>query len=715
MPIRRLWGIGIGVAIGIGILLWFLLLASASANTHVFARYYPHLVALNIMVVMTLLGLVGWQLRKLWQDSRAKVFGSQLKLRLMVMFGLVSVIPGVLVYAVSVQFITRSIDTWFDVRVETALESGLNLGRAALDSLEQDLNKKARVLVAELSEISSEEYRSHIFRFREQSGVQSVSLLGMAGQALVSDLGGVGLLSNNPPSPTQLKQVRQGRLLSMIEGEGADQLQIRVLALVASRLGGDAMVLQLLQPVPEVLAKNGEEVQAVYRDYQELQLAHSGLTQIYALTLTLTVLVALFGAFAVAFYLAKRLAAPLYMLTQGTQAVAQGDFSPRLVFSSQDELGGLTESFNQMTRQLDDARKENNRHREELESAHAYLESILANLSAGVLVFDKYFVLRTINAGALAILGKPFEHAISKFVEEWPEHQGLGRFVRDGFAHLDEEGGWEKQFEMKCTEGKNRTLLLRGSRLPQSGEGYVLVFDDVSELISAQRSAAWGEVARRLAHEIKNPLTPIQLSAERLQMRLAERLSEADAEMLGRSTQTIINQVQAMKNMVDDFRDYGKMPLPQLVAVDLNKLILEVLGLYESSPARFVLELTDQPALISGDPTQLRQIIHNLLRNAEDALEGRPDGTIEIRTETSSKQVKLVLRDNGTGFPAEILPKVFEPYVTTKPKGTGLGLPIVKKIVEEHQGKIEISNLSTGGAQISLRLPLLVLNAEGKM
>ena len=703
---RRLFGAGITLAVCVGALLWLLLLVSASANTHIFARYYPHLVVLNILVVVTLLGLVGWQLRKLWQDSRAKIFGAQLKLRLMVMFGLVSVIPGVLVYAVSVQFITRSIDTWFDVRVETALESGLNLGRAALDSLQEDLSHKTRNFALELSDKSQEERRTLMFRFREQVGVQSVSLVTLTGQVLISDQAIVSSLLSDLPNPVQLKQVRSSRHMSFVEGEGAEQLQLRTLSLVnAPQVGDEPVVLQVLQPVPEALAKNAEDVQAVYRDYQELQLAHSGLTQIYALTLTLTVLVALFGAFAVAFYLAKRLAAPLYMLTQGTQAVAQGDFSPRLVFNSRDELGGLTESFNQMTRQLEDARRESVRHREELESAHAYLESILANLSTGVLVFDKHFMLQTLNQGALNMLSAEFERAIGKPVAEWSLLQEFGFFVQAGFDRL-EEGIWENQFDLELPEDKKRTLLLRGSRLPQSSGGYVLVFDDVTELISAQRSAAWGEVARRLAHEIKNPLTPIQLSAERLQMRLSERLSESDADMLGRSTQTIINQVQAMKNMVDDFRDYARMPPPQFCELDLNELIREVLGLYESSQAKILVDLAETPPRIQGDPTQLRQIIHNLLRNAEDALEGRPDGLIEIRTETSAKQFKLILRDNGPGFPAQILPKVFEPYVTTKPKGTGLGLPIVKKIVDEHQGKIEITNLSTGGAQVILRLPL---------
>jgi nitrogen fixation/metabolism regulation signal transduction histidine kinase len=316
-------------------------------------------------------------------------------------------------------------------------------------------------------------------------------------------------------------------------------------------------------------------------------------------------------------------------------------------------------------------------------------------------------VLRTVNEGALTILNDDFDGVVSVAVDEWPRQKALGAFIREQFA-ATEEAEWQAQLELERANGMPQVLLLRGSRLPEaSGGGDVVVFDDVTRLIAAQRSAAWGEVARRLAHEIKNPLTPIQLSAERLQFKLAGKLSNGDADMLARGTQTIINQVQAMKRMVDDFRDYARLPAPEVAPLDLNELIREVLGLYESSSATIETELTDHLGHILGDATQLRQIIHNLLRNAEDALEGRDGARIVIRTEQGSRHARLSIADNGPGFPVELLPRIFEPYVTTKARGTGLGLPIVKKIVDEHQGSIEISNAPEGGARIDIRLPLV--------
>jgi nitrogen fixation/metabolism regulation signal transduction histidine kinase len=431
------------------------------------------------------------------------------------------------------------------------------------------------------------------------------------------------------------------------------------------------------------------------------------LTRIYALTLTLTVLVALFGAFALAFVMTRRLSAPLSILAEGTQAVAQGDFSPRQAVYSRDELGVLTQSFSRMTRQLDDARRETERHRAELESARGYLESILANLSAGVLVFDRNSVLRTVNEGALTILNDDFDGLIGELVDQWPRQNVLGQFIRHNFASAKDDE-WQTQVELERTNGMPQILLLRGSRLPEArGGGNVVVFDDVTRIVAAQRSAAWGEVARRLAHEIKNPLTPIQLSAERLQFKLAGKLMNGDADMLARGTQTIINQVQAMKRMVDDFRDYARLPLPEVEPLDLNALVGEVLGLYESSSATIETRFAGDLPRVLGDATQLRQVIHNLLRNSEDALEGRDRATIRLLTERSDQQAHLLIADNGPGFPVELLPRIFEPYVTTKPRGTGLGLPIVKKIIEEHQGTIEISNAPEGGARIDIRLPLV--------
>ena len=704
---KRIVAAGGAFAAAIGGILWFLLLMSTAADTVLFSRNYPLLIALNVALALGMLGLVGWQLRTLWRDYQAQVFGARLKLRLMLMFGVIAVLPGALVYGVSVQFVTRSIESWFDVRVEKALESGLQLGRSALDSLLLDLGDKARSMAAELSDIQESSRRSALLRLREEKGVQSVALFSVGGQLLSSATTELSSLLPDLPSQTQLKQARSTQMVSTIEGEGG-KLYLRVLVPVSAReMFEEPRILQLTQPVPPGLAHDADAVQGVYRDYQELHLAREGLTRIYALTLTLTVLVALFGAFALAYVMARRLAAPLYILAEGTQAVAQGDFSPRQAIYSGDELGVLTQSFNRMTRQLDDARRETERHRAELESARGYLESILANLSTGVLVFDRHFVLRTVNEGALTILNDDFMDLVGAAAENWPRQQALGTFIREQFSGT-EEAEWQAQLEMERPNGMPQVLLLRGSRLPEaSGGGDVVVFDDVTRLIAAQRSAAWGEVARRLAHEIKNPLTPIQLSAERLQFKLADKLSNGDADMLARGTQTIINQVQAMKRMVDDFRDYARMPAPEVAELDLNELIGEVLGLYESSSASIETRLAADLPPILGDATQLRQIIHNLLRNAEDALEGRDATRILIQTEAVGRQASLTIADNGPGFPVELLPRIFEPYVTTKARGTGLGLPIVKKIVEEHLGTIEISNAPEGGARIDIRLPLV--------
>ena len=704
---KRLLAAGGAFAAALGGIVWFLLLMSTAADTVIFSRNYPLLIGLNIVLAIAMLGLVGWQLRSLWRDYRAQVFGARLKLRLMLMFGVIAVLPGALVYGVSVQFVTRSIESWFDVRVEKALESGLHLGRSALDSLLADLTDKSRSMALELSDINETSRRSALLRLREEKGVQSAALFSVGGQLLSSATSELSSLLPDLPSQSQLKQARGMRALATVEGEGG-KLYLRVLVPVAARdVFEEPRILQVTHSVPPSLAQDADAVQGVYRDYQELQLAREGLTRIYALTLTLTVLVALFGAFALAYVMARRLAAPLYILAEGTQAVAQGDFSPRQAIYSGDELGILTQSFNQMTRQLDDARRETERHRAELESARGYLESILANLSAGVLVFDRHFVLRTVNEGALTILNDDFVGLIGEEVAQWPRQSVMGEFIRQHFS-ATEEIEWQAQIELERPNGMPQVLLLRGSRLPEaSGGGDVVVFDDVTRIIAAQRSAAWGEVARRLAHEIKNPLTPIQLSAERLQFKLADKLFGSDGEMLARGTQTIINQVQAMKRMVDDFRDYARLPLPEVASLDLNELIGEVLGLYESSSAEIETYLAASLPFVLGDATQVRQIIHNLLRNSEDALEGRSASRILIQTEAIGRFAHLRISDNGPGFPVELLSRIFEPYVTTKARGTGLGLPIVKKIVEEHLGTIEISNAPEGGARIDIRLPLV--------
>ncbi len=688
-----------------GILLF--LLTSASANTALFAGEYRLLLGFTAAAAATLLGLVLWQLRQLWREHRAQTFGSRLKLRLMLMFALMAVGPGVLVYAVSLQFAVKSIESWFDVRVDKALEGGLNLGRSALDYLLADLSEQGRTMALDLGDAAETARPALLNRLREQAGVQTATLLSAGGQVIASSssVERTALLPDLP-TPTQLRQARSGRGVSSVEGDATSGLTLRVLVPVAAlSFSGEKQVLQLSRPVPASIAASAESVQAVYRDYQELSLAKSSLKWMYFLTLTLALLLSLFAAIALAFLLARRLSAPLSILARGTEAVAAGDYSQRETMSTRDELGVLTQSFSQMTRQLDEAREQAENSRAETEAARAYLESVLGNLSAGVLTFDADSRLRAANEGARAILRDDLAIALGQPLAGWARHLELRDAIAAGCT--EQAGEWQREIEMQNGAGVPQALLLRGSRLPEtSGRGYVVVFDDITQLIAAQRSAAWGEVARRLAHEIKNPLTPIQLSAERLAHKLSDRLVGAEREMLERATQTIVNQVEAMKHMVNDFRDYARMPPPQLGALDLNSLVGEVLGLYETSRARLVVELADGLPRVAGDASQLRQVIHNLVANAEDALAEVAAAEIRISTRVEGRGVVLAVSDNGSGFPKEILARVFEPYVTTKTKGTGLGLAIVKKIVDEHHGEIEIANTAPYGAQIRIRLPL---------
>ncbi|MCL2074877.1 MAG: ATP-binding protein [Betaproteobacteria bacterium] len=706
-------------ALALGVLLWILLLTSISADA--MSENYQQILYASVFFTVLLLILTGWQIWRIFGDIRAQKFGSRLKLKLTLMFGLIAIIPGVLIYLVSVQFITHSIESWFDVRVEAALESGLNLGQAAFDYLRGDLAQKAAGMAHDIANRPESGLRAHLAQLREQAAVDSVALFSPAGQLLISSQRDLTLPLPPLPMPSELKQAQALTIsLSGMDGltslviideqdsnEAEQELRLRVLLPVAARSFFEApRVLQLAQNVPENLHQNTEAVRLVYSEYQELKLARQGLTRIYALSLTLTLFVVLFVAFALAFFLARRLSAPLSILAEGTQAVTQGDYSQRRIVKGGDELGALTQSFNQMTRQLFEARQENERHRNEMEGARAYLESILANLSAGVLVFDADRVLRTLNEGALSILGEALSDELHVQATTWRHFPLLGKLLETHFTRAGEDD-WQGQTEVErlSGEGQIRHLLLRGSRLPiVSGGGFVVVFDDITRLIAAQRSVAWGEVARRLAHEIKNPLTPIQLSAERLQFKLADSLAGKEREILEHATQTIVNQVLAMKRMVDDFRDYSRLPAPELAPLDLNALILEVLALYENSGVRVRSSLADNLPWVRGDANQLRQVIHNLLRNSEDALENVYGAEIFIRT-VENGVVLLEIEDNGDGFPAEILPRLFEPYITTKSRGTGLGLPIVKKIIDEHDGEIAIGNKPEGGARIVVRLP----------
>jgi nitrogen fixation/metabolism regulation signal transduction histidine kinase len=696
------------LCVGLGAVALFLL-ATASANTTLFASHYPLLLALNGGIAFVLAALVGYQLFMLRRKLRSRVFGAKLTLRLVLLFTVMAVLPGALVYGVSVQFLAKSIESWFEVRLDKALEGGLNLGRNALDNMLKDLSAKADNMSLALSVRPPAEHLAALNTLREQSGVQEATLFGARGKLLAfSGNERTGILPE-PPPPEALRKIRLQQTYAAIEQVADRGLYLRVLAPVnLVSLTEETRVLQLMQPVPPQLSEDAETVQAGYREYQELLLARRGLKRLYGITLTLALLIAFLAALAAAFVISDRLSAPLSVLVEGTRAVAQGDFTRRAAVGSRDELGLLTRSFNSMTVQLAEARAAAERNQDALAHAKAYLESILANLSAGVLAFDAELRLRSANLSATEILALNVEPLIGRPLSAWVEREptlaGLARAIDVAFDA--NAGEWEQQVEREGAGG-TQVLLLRGTRLPEPSEtGYVVVFDDVTHLLQAQRDAAWAEVARRLAHEIKNPLTPIQLSAERIQFKLAPKLEQSDAEMLTRSTETIVNQVSALKHMVDAFSQYARTPEASLRELDLNALVREVLRLYESLAPYMRLELARDLPAVRGDPAQLRQVIHNLLQNAQDALADTPEPRIVIRSEAAEPgKVRFSVTDNGTGFPEHLMKRAFEPYVTTKPRGTGLGLVIVKKIVEEHGGDITIANVAPHGARVSLTFP----------
>jgi nitrogen fixation/metabolism regulation signal transduction histidine kinase len=694
---------------GLGAVLLFLL-ATASANTGLFARNYNVLLVLNGAMVALLMGLVSYQLWRLRRNLKAGVFGSRLAVRLVLLFALVAVVPGALLYGVSVQFLGKSIESWFDVRVDRALEGGLNLGRSALDYLLKETVNKATQLAQTLQDAEPGTMPARLNRASEQAAIYESALFSVSGSVLaVAGVSG----STATPQPPPLQALRRARLqqtYSVIEQMPDQGLMLRVVVPVNGTDPQDPLrLLQVVEPVPKQLQQDAEKVQAGYNDYQEISFSRAALKRLYALTLTLTLLLALFSALGLAVVLSEQFSRPLGLLAEGTRAVAQGDFSRRHPVQSRDELGVLTESFNTMTAQLADAQHKAEESRRAIETTYAYLESILANLSAGVLAFDHDFRLRTANPSAAVILQQPLAELVGVPLSDWGQRlPALARFaelVAEGFR-TSREGQWQHQAELTVA-GHARMLLLRGSKLTGEIEpGSVVVFDDVTVLAEAQRDAAWAEVARRLAHEIKNPLTPIQLSAERLAVKLVDKLAVADAEILQRGTQTIVAQVTAMKHMVDDFAIYARQPRPgRMLPVDINALLLDVLDLYENLRPRVSLALAEGSPIIHGEPTRLRQVFHNLLQNAVDAQVDVPEPRYDVRVQIQGDELVLSVADGGPGFPDNILSHAFEPYVTTKAKGTGLGLAIVKKIVDEHRGRVTIGNRQPRGAVVTLHFP----------
>lgn len=744
-PARRAralrWAVGVSAAAltAIGLVMMFLL-AQATNNRALYERNYARLFGINVVVAALLMLVIGWVAFRLVRRLRQGKFGSRLLIKLAAIFALVGVVPGMLIYVVSYNFMSRSIESWFDVKVEGALDAGLNLGRATLDSLSDDLAAKARAASAQLADVPDAGAGLVLERIRDQLGATDVMLWTGSGQLIAG--AGASRFQINPerPTPQQFRQARTDRAVARIEGldeaaapvPGAPPPPAAVHALTLVQrpgfdFGTEPRFLQVTRPLPPAVVANALAVQEANREYQERALAREGLRRMYIGTLTLCLFLAVFGAVLLAVLFGNQLARPLLVLADGVRQVAGGDLRPTTVWQSRDELGGLTRSFAVMTQQLADARGAVEKTMGELDAARGNLQTILDNLTSGVIVLDAAGVVLSTNPGATRVLRAPLAAFEGQALAAVP---GLADFAHavqqqfDEFAVEHAQHGldhWQHAFELHPagnTLGQDAiNIVARGAGLP--GAARLLVFDDISEIVSAQRAQAWGEVARRLAHEIKNPLTPIQLSAERLEMKLAGKVDAPEQAILTKSVKTIVDQVDAMKRLVNEFRDYARLPAADLKPVDLNVLVADVLHLYEAEDAAVPVRADLDPRCppIRGDAQQLRQVIHNLLQNAQDATEvarrdNLPGGEVVVRTRLgdSGQRVRLTVQDSGHGFAENILKRAFEPYVTTKAKGTGLGLAVVKKIADEHGARIELSNRvlegAVVGAQVSLSFAL---------
>ncbi len=734
------WGMFVAVAVimAIGIVLMFLL-TQATGNRELYERNYGRLFVINVAVAALLLLVIVWMAVRLVARVRQRKFGSRLLVKLAAIFALVGFLPGLLIYVVSYQFVSRSIESWFDVKVEGALEAGLNLGRVTLDTLANDLANKTRSAAQELADTPAAMAPLALERLREQLSASDVVLWSGSGHLVAS--AGQSRFQLNPerPSSQLLRNVRSQRAVAVIEGlddpGGLNNTRLKALAVVSPPTVGllaEPRILQVTQMLPAPLVANAISVQEANREYQQRALGRDGLRRMYIGTLTLSLFLAVFGAVVLAIVLGNQLARPLLVLAAGVREVAAGDLSPKPALQGKDELGGLTRSFADMTQQLADARVAVDKSMVQVNAARAHLQTILDNLTAGVIVLDEQGRVLTANPGATRILRVPLAACEGRPLASVEGLEAFGTAVQQQFDdYLTERrqhglDHWQQSFELGAGgAGASQnvvTLVARGAEMPGEQPGRMarlLVFDDISEIVSAQRAQAWGEVARRLAHEIKNPLTPIQLSAERLEKKLAGKLATPEQAVVTKSVQTIVDQVDAMKRLVNEFRDYARLPAAELKPVDLNALVSDVLHLYaregEGDHAAHVpvaMELDPRCPPIMGDAQQLRQVLHNLLQNAQDATEGAAVREVAVRTQwnESSRRARLIVQDSGSGFPDYILKRAFEPYVTTKDKGTGLGLAVVKKIADEHAARVDLKNrVENGlvlGAQVSLSFPV---------
>lgn len=716
---------------GIGLFIFMLaslvMMSEALQNSERFDSLYSGLLIFISIGLVTLTVLIGLNLRRLIRQLRKRKPGSRMTIRMVVMLAALSVTPVLIVYYFSLDFLHRGIDNWFDLQFEQALDDSLELSRLALDLRMKEILKQSEQIAEEFTEISNAAVPFEIDEYRVRSGAEEFTLLTRQGSIIASSTSDTLSFVPTQPNEAILFQVQQGSSYIGLDTIRDADLTIRVAVNVPALKidDGDRIILALF-PVTPRINELAENVERSYIKYKELSYLREQLKVSFIMILTLVLLFSVFSAVWAAFYSAQRLAAPIRDLAEGTRAVAEGDYNMQLPVTSRDELGFLVASFNQMTRKIGRARDAVSRSQQEAEAQRAYLEAVLGRLSSGVMVLDRNKTLRTANISSGKILAADITAMIGKPLAEIASHyQYLDKLIASISADLDKRGDWREQITLFGASGR-QILMCSGTSLSLSNEAkdkvYVIVFEDITALIQGQRDAAWSEMARRLAHEIKNPLTPIKLAAERLRHKYLDTMEQEHADTLDRLTITIIQQVETMEDMVNTFSEYARAPVTSPEFINVNMLLQEVVDLYSTLDADIEIEmqLADDIPNIKADPSRLRQVFNNLLNNAIDAISGHPAMQLSIGTklitETGVDFIEIRVRDAGPGVNEDIIGNIFEPYVTTKQKGTGLGLAIVKKIIEEHGGIVWMENNSdAAGACAVIRLPMATAEFAANM
>ena len=703
---------------GIGIAAWLValyLLAAAAQHPDTFERWLPWILFINITGLLTMFVLLAGKLLRLMREYRRHVPGSRLKARTVAIFSALALAPILVVYYFALQFLNRGIDSWFELEVNQGLKDTRELSRAALDVRVREFLQNTQAAAHNLSLLQDYELIGALDRERRESTALEFTVIGAQSRILATSSDRPLDTMPAPATDEMMLQVRRGRPYISLDTDSVGGYVIRAAAPLGANASSGSRVLVAMYPVPQQLSQLADTVQRSYTQYAHFVQLRQPLKSSFVLILTFVVLMSLIAAVYGALFAAQRLVKPVQDLIAGTRAVAKGDYDTKLPLPARDELGFLVTSFNDMTKRLARAREETRRSQQTVEAERAGLAVILARLSTGVISLEPNRTVRTANQAASAILGVDLEGAIGRpFFDSPGDSELFTQFLGAVKSRIEASDlDWREQIELQSESGR-RVLMCACTALPSDigGEaGVVLVFDDITTLLQAQRDAAWGEVARRLAHEIKNPLTPIQLSAERMRRKFLGSMNAQDAQILERATHTIVAQVDAMKQMVNAFSEYARAPDMHVARFDLNQLITEVVDLYrvQDSGADLKLALDAELPEISADRMRIRQILNNLVTNSLEALEGRDDARVGIETHLAEdgggRQVVIVVTDNGPGFQRDLLGTVFDPYVTSKPKGTGLGLAIVKKIVEEHGGRIEADNQRAGGARVRISLP----------